>query len=137
MLDSALERAYRESRYWIDTQPQRFFVQIDVPSEPLAALQRSYAVRSCGFITAWNPRSNAVARGANDAAQARLERDLRATGLAVLVGESCAADGSWPEPNFVVPGIDRDQLARLGRRYGQNAVVFAGADAVPRLVPLR
>jgi hypothetical protein len=36
-----------------------------------------------------------------------------------------------------VLGMALDAAQEVGRRYGQNAIVWAGADAVPELVLLR
>jgi hypothetical protein len=136
MLDPQLERAYRTYRYWVDVEPERFFVQIGQRSDRLAELLRAHGAAGCGFITAWNPHSQRVGRDANDCAQARLAQTLRDRRCAVLPGQGAAADGSWAEPMCVALGIDADTLAQLGRQFGQNAVVFCGRDAVPELIAL-
>jgi Protein of unknown function (DUF3293) len=46
--------------------------------------------------------------------------------------------GAWPpELSFFALGISERAARDLGRRFDQDAVVWAGADAVPRLLLLR
>ena len=43
--------------------------------------------------------------------------------------------GEWPpEESLFVPGLGLDAACLHGRYYGQNAILHAAADAVPRLV---
>ena len=65
----------------------------------------------------------------------KLEAELKAAGLPFLRGEGVDPSGSWPgEPSVLVLGISAEEAVRLGRAYGQNAIVVAGRDAVARLV---
>ena len=74
---------------------------------------------------------------ANEAAQSKLEAELTAAGLSFLRGEGVDPSGQWPgEPSVLVLGISGDEAQRLGRAFGQNAIVVAGRDAVARLVML-
>jgi hypothetical protein len=46
--------------------------------------------------------------------------------------------GTWPEEkSFLVLGLDLETSRALGREFNQNAIVWAGTDAIPRLVLLR
>ena len=46
--------------------------------------------------------------------------------------------GEWPgEESVFVPGLDLERAKSLGVEFGQNAIVWAGPDAVPQLVLLR
>lgn len=74
----------------------------------------------------------------NAAAHARLGAELAAAGYRVVEGAGEDPDGRWPaEPSYLVLGMDLEAARELGRRYGQNAIVWAGADAVPELLLLR
>ena len=56
----------------------------------------------------------------------------------VFAGAGRDLAGTWPEESsFVVLGLDLDAARALGREFSQNAIVWAGNDAVPRLVLLR
>ena len=66
---------------------------------------------------------------------ARLEHELDAWGLPWLRGEGVDPAGDWPgEPSLLVLGLDEAAARALARRFGQNAIVCAAADAVPHLV---
>ncbi|MBI0412378.1 MAG: DUF3293 domain-containing protein, partial [Nitrosospira sp.] len=41
------------------------------------------------------------------------------------------------EKGFLAVGVDLVTAQRLGDQYGQNAILWADEDAVPRLVLLR
>ena len=68
----------------------------------------------------------------------RLGRELR--GLYPIVIEGAGADptGAWPPENsYFALGADLDAARAIGLRYRQDAVVWAGLDAVPQLILLR
>jgi hypothetical protein len=72
------------------------------------------------------------------AAHARFGAELAAAGYRVVEGAGEDPEGRWPaEPSYLVLGMALDAAQEVGRRYGQNAIVWAGADAVPELVLLR
>mgnify|MGYP001765443970 CR=1 FL=1 len=43
-------------------------------------------------------------------------------------------DGSWREPSVLVRGIARAKAVQLGRKYGQNAIVFVPRGGAAELV---
>ena len=46
-------------------------------------------------------------------------------------------DGEWEsEDSFLVLGISLEGAQELGAAYGQNAIVWCGEDAIPKLVLL-
>ena len=68
----------------------------------------------------------------------RLGRELR--GLYPIVIEGAGADptGAWPpEKSYFSLGVDLETARVLGRRYQQDAVVWTGKDAIPKLILLR
>lgn len=69
-----------------------------------------------------------------------LIRDLEAGNggaWAVYEGAGQGRAGDWaPEPSLMVLGIDRAQAEKLGRRYGQYAIVWVDATGMPSLVEL-
>lgn len=103
-----------------------------------AALIRLYRRTGCDcalFITACNPASRPTDRAANGAAQARLAAELARLSPRVLEGQGLDPQGQWPpEASLLALGIDAAAARALGARYGQNAVVWAGVEAVPRLL---
>jgi hypothetical protein len=107
------------------------------PSAELKALQQQAGVTCSAFLTAWNPGSRRRANEVNQAAQSELEATLRAAAFALFAGVAVDPTGNWPEERSVlVLGIERERAEQLGRHYGQNAVLWMGADAVPEVVLL-
>lgn len=138
---SAEAIALYESALYCIEQPSRPVIElrIGVTSPELAALYREHSAAAMGFITACNP-GGPVSDAENEAAMARLHADVQALGLIALPGTGRDSNpaSDWPgEPSLAVFGISRSQACELGQRYGQDAIVWAGADAVPELVMLR
>jgi hypothetical protein len=125
--------AYRASQYAVLAQPE-LVLRIGERSAPLDRLLEAAGARSAAFVTAANPHSEPRPAGQNLAALARLEGDLAP--WRVLRGEGRSADGKWREPSLLVIGIAREEAQALGRRYGQNAIVFVEQGAAAELVLL-
>ncbi len=97
-----------------------------------ALLARAGASR-WAFITAWNPASRRLDDGDNARRQLQLATMLRAAGYMCLPGEGIDKDGTWPaEASLFVMGISRRDARRVGRKFGQLAIVagVAGRPAV-------
>ena len=137
-LAASLLAAYRETHYGV-SGPSGFLLQVDRVSAPLRELQRRHQCDCSVFITACNPHSVVLDAAANHRRQQALVDDLLARHCHLLLpGVGRHPDGTWPEePSVLALGIDLDEARELGRRHEQNAVVWSGADAVPRLILLR
>jgi hypothetical protein len=130
-----LEAAYRATDYVIEAPGGAFVLQVDEPSDELAALQRARGVRESAFISAWNPRSETTDAATNAAAHQRLLEALRAAGYETLEGWGRNPAGAWPaERSVLVLGLDEEHARRLAAAFEQNALLHVGADATPRLV---
>ena len=89
------------------------------------------------FVTAWNPGSQPLAPADNQRRNETLRAELARAGFAVLEGMGRGADPGWePEASFLVLGVDREHACALGRRFGQNALVFGERGGVAELVAL-
>ena len=125
--------AYRATDYRV-TEERAFTLKVDEPSPELARLYEERGVNSAAFITACNPGSRMVGDAENRQRMERLAADVAAVGLTALRGVGEDPAGEWPgEPSFLVPGISLEQAQTLGRKYGQNVIIWCGPDAVPRL----
>ena len=130
-----LVAAYRRTEFRVADRGWSLVLRHDEYSKVLEECHRAFGVSCSAYITAWNPRSEPTSREANEAAQARLEAELAGAGYALLHGEGVDPSGQWPgEPSVLVLGISGNEAQRLGRAYGQNAIVVAGKDAIPRVV---
>lgn len=141
--------AYRSTEYRIEAGAESgcgaITLRIDQHSEPLSRLFAASGHRCGAFITACNPFSVSQSHEENLAACAclrdKLERRLHSCpGKAGQIIEGTGRDstGAWSaEKSFFALGLDLETSQALGKEFGQNAIVWAGSDAIPRLVLLR
>ena len=133
--DSALDAAYRRTRYEVDAPGGLLVLQIDAPSVGLAELHRQLGVTQSAFLTAWNPRSVPRMAAQNAAALGRLRLRIAELGAEPWPGRGRDPTGAWPaEESLFVPGLEIGIAGALAADFGQNALVYAAADAVPRLL---
>ena len=134
----ALAEAYRRTEFHVADRGWSFVLRHEEYSKVLEECHRALGVTCSAYITALNPRSEPRTQAENEAAQARLEAELAAGGYSFLRGVGVDPSGQWPgEPSVLVLGISGGDAQRLGRAYGQNAIVVAGRDAVARVVMVR
>jgi hypothetical protein len=112
-------------------------MKVDVASADLLACHRAHGVDCSAFLSACNPGGRLQCAADNAAAHARLRELLRTRGYAVLAGFGADPAGEWPgEASWLVPGVGLDEARKIGRAFGQHGILYAGVDAVPRLVLL-
>lgn len=134
-IDNATLLAYRRTEYRVD---DAWSIRIDQSSRDLAIWHKCHGVSSSGFVTAVNPRSQLLDEQDNRRRHHALRARVESMGRLFLTGAGVDPDGDWPpEPGFLIAGLDQEATAELGRCFDQNAVVWAGGDAVPRLILLR
>ena len=130
--------AYEATDYMVAWNGRPFVMRIGVPSEALSAAYRDSGCASALFVTAFNPLGLARADAENEADHARLGAELRAVTPHVAEGHGADPSGEWPaEKSFLALGVGEADACRIGTAYRQDAVVWAGSDAVPRLLLLR
>jgi hypothetical protein len=135
VLDRTIVEAYRSARYRVDGT---FDLTIDQPSAALDAWHLAKGRTCSALITACNPGSQICSDAINQAAATRLETIIRAQGLPLCSTVALDPSAEWPpEHGFLIAGLDQTAAKALGRQFGQNAVVWSGEDAVPRLILLR
>lgn len=132
-----LIKAYEGTEFRV-LEPTPFTLRIGVHAPELGALYADLNVTSAGFLTAWNPFSTETSQAENRVAQLKLIRILSLNGFPTLNAFGVDPSGAWPgEDSVFVPGLELDEAKAIGIKFGQNAVVWAGLDAVPQLVLLR
>lgn len=135
--DPRLWDAYRATVYEVEAPEGVVPIRIGRLHPLIDRLCVLHEAASWCFITAWNPGSQGLPaddnRRRNEELRAKLDRD----GYAVLEGTGRGEDPEWaPEASFFVLGIDRAHASQLGRRFGQNAVVFGERGGVAQLLAL-
>lgn len=127
--------SYRAARYVVHDGDGVTTLRLDVHNPDLAALMRAHGAASACFVTAFNPFSEERTQEENEAANAGLRAWLRARGWPLLEGDGCCGeDDRDAERSFLAFGPSAEDAWALCVAFDQNAVVFAGADAVPVLL---
>ncbi len=137
--DSALEAAYRGTHYEVQLPDgERLTLRVEVVSPALRLIHERCGVTCSAFLTAWNPHSVPQSAALNAAANQQLQQRLAAQGLDCWPGRGRDPHGKWPpEASLFVPGLELASACFHGRHFGQNAILHAGEDAMPRLVWLQ
>ena len=136
-IDPALLQAYRETDYVVHAGPD-FVLHIDQPSAALAAYCQRRAINAGCVMTACNPYSKPLSDTENQARQQRLEQDLQQAGWQWVRAVGSHPKNAWsPEVGCFVEGMGEAAAGEWGQAYQQNAVVWCGADATPRLLCAR
>ena len=131
-------RAYLATDYRIGHFEQDVILNIGVRSARLAALFTSSGVACGAFLTAYNPRGAIQSNEANERAHIELASMLRDKGLQAIEGFGSEEGTEWPaEKSYFALGLQLDAAQQVGRHFGQDAIVWVGADAVPQLILLR
>ena len=136
-IDPLTVQAYLETEYRVQGEPG-FTLRVGQASAELLSAHRRYQADYSAFLTACNPFSEAFDATANAARQSVLAEELARCGLVFLPGIGQHPSNEWPgEESFLVLGLTLEAAKSLGLRFEQNAFVWNGADAVPRLILLR
>jgi N-formylglutamate deformylase len=136
-IEPSLQRAYLDTHFVVSAAPP-FTLRIGVVSPELLAEHRASGHPGSAFVTACNPFSRSLDDAENRARQAELLAELHRRGLHCRAGHGQHPINDWPaEPSYLVLGLDRAAACELGRRWEQNAIVWAGPDAIPQLILLR
>jgi hypothetical protein len=165
-IDPELIAAYRAAHYEVSADASAglaatFVLRVDVASPELLDLYHRHDVLQAAYLTACNPHSTVLSDADNRARMDALAQTLRALAgqgparlktrsnlhsptdsdarsYTILQGRGTDPSGAWPgEASVLVLGTGEAEARELGTRFGQNALLHAGADAVPRLVLLR
>lgn len=136
-IEPDLLKAYRETHYHVHAQ-SAFVLRLDEASAALRDLHARHGATCSAFVTAWNPFSRALQAHENAARQQALVAELEQAGRVFVAGEGRHPSGHWPgEDSVLILDMSMDDARVLGVRLEQNAIVWNGPDAVPRLVTLR
>jgi len=131
--------SYCCTNYQIDTGSDVISLKIDQYSEPLAKFLIMSSGQSCAaIISADNPYSQRLSNEENLIAHESLRNFLRQHPYPMIESLNIDPTNLWPaEKSFFVLGLDLNTAKSLGQQFNQNAIVWIGSDAIPRLILLR
>ena len=136
-LTSAIVAAYRNADYVVLLGNSELHFKVGKPSAELDALLAERSASGAAFLTAVNPHSERRPEAENRAAAAELDRALADVNYSRFPAEGRDPTGNWPtEPGVLVPGIPRAAAEALGRRFGQNAILYMERGSPVELVLL-
>ena len=85
------------------------------------------------FMTAWNPKSMAQPRAANEAAQRGLDELLAKEGATLYPAVGGSPEGTWQEGSVFALGVPVEVADRLAMQFEQNAIVAGTVGEPARL----
>ena len=136
-VEEQLIEAYRSAHYRL-LEPVELVLQIGEFNRTLGQLFKDRGVSSAVFITAWNPFSRVTEVIDNEKANQELKQALHDDQTCFFDGIGEDPMGLWPgEPSVLALGLSRKKAISIGKNYSQNAIVWIGSDAIPRLELLR
>ena len=125
MVDPKLIQAYLSTLFIIEAPHGEINLRVGEPSQAVDALLESYDATTCAFITAWNPGSVRFEASDNKQQQADLVQIVQSLRLPFLPGRGVGESTDWPpEESILVIGVDQDGPLKIGRTFGQLAIVF-------------
>ena len=126
--------AYTATDFVVFDGGEHWALNVGVASPRVDALLDRHGVDRATIVTAFNPRSRALAPEANMARHRALVRLLEERGLPFLDGEGRDPSGQWTaETECIVFGISLAEGLEIAQRFEQNAVVFIERGKAPRL----
>ncbi|MBS1143481.1 MAG: hypothetical protein H6R14_887 [Proteobacteria bacterium] len=132
---SELEVAYMATTYRVFLPSGVCELRLGQASDTLRCWLETAGENTFALISAQNPDGQQLDESANAERQSQLECDLLEGNYEPYAAQHEADDGQWPmEESCFVPGISCEDACALAADFGQNAVVYGGADAVPQLV---
>jgi len=134
MPDPALDAAYRATDYRVDGPRGPFVIRVGECNVDLEELLKDEVEFHWAYLSACNPGSVRLTDDENARRTQELRDLLGRWWHYVYDGVSVGPDGGWPEPSFLVLGMPEDEAVKIGRRFGQNAVVVGRIAEPARLV---
>lgn len=123
--DRRLLEAYLRTVYQVSGPPGFSFYTGDNISEMAEKWLAAKGCSSWAFITAWNPFSRPLPAEENRVRNNQLADELNRNGWLTYPGFGAGPDARWPpEESFWVLNIPPEEAVRLGKKFGQNALVW-------------
>jgi hypothetical protein len=132
--------AYRNAQYVVfgaRRDAPDMVLRVGEPSADLDELLEADFATSAAFVSPGNRRGRRQTQSENAAAFLELNSLLNGTRYRRYPGEGRDPQGKWgAEASVLIVGIARAEAEALGRKLGQNAIVFAEKGRAPELVLL-
>ena len=127
---AALADAFTRAHYLLPELGDAGRVHVGIQA---AELEARLPAERYGFITAWNPDSQAASRIDNDLADGALSAELERLGVRHLRAHAQDDQGRHREHGWLVLDLPLAEFDRLARRFGQDGVLAWQAGQPARL----
>ena len=135
-MNASLHEVYAAADYCVQLPDGELILHIG--KADAAADARLGAAGVCthwAIVTPCNPVHRGIDAAANAADLVAFNHELQQCGARRLPAVNRDPTGRWPdEPGCLLLDPDQDQAERLGRHYGQRAIVRGRIGAAPQLV---
>ena len=137
IIDAGTVQAFQETEFRVHGD-EPFTLWVGETCSALAAAHKHHGVECSAYLTACNPFSQILDDEANTERHAALGREISQRNLSSIEGIGQHPSHQWPgEASHLIFGLPLDAAKALGTRLEQNAIVWAGVDALPQLILLR
>jgi hypothetical protein len=134
LIPKELLEAYRNTQFMVFSPA--ITIRIGEISESLERLLIAKGIREWVYITSINPYSRIHSKEENEQFFEALKEDV--SPYTNYLGEGVGTDPDWEaEKSLLILGIEREKAIELGKKYGQNAIVFGEAGGEAELLLLR
>jgi hypothetical protein len=135
-IENELIEAYQNAEYVLFSNPE-VIMHIGEYNPDLHELMTARQCQQAAFISAYNPYSEIIEDSENVKRHGDLLDAVNGLGLDTVLGEGRDVERQWlGEISLLIFDIDRITADALGNEYGQNAILWIEADAIPQLVLL-
>lgn len=132
-----LIQAYRETHYRVE-EASPFALMVGKVSEEVLKVFAERSLKSCAFVTAWNPYSIPLKPEENAIRERKLNLQLNARGLEHTPGEGIHPSNGWTgERSSLIWGVTETSAREISEAFQQNAFIWVGEGGVPELILLR
>lgn len=115
------EEIYKNAYYLV--YDLNYNIKLDELNLVIDYLLKDIDIKEWGFISGFNPQSVPHCKEENNSFNENLFNDLNE--YTILLGEGGDIEGDWePEKSFLVLGINKNELIKLGKEYDQKAVIY-------------
>lgn len=134
MRTEALDIAFRETSYRVDTAEGVFDLRIGRPDPAFDDYLRRQGISCWSVLTACNPGGVRDDDG-NRLRRLRLQERLQTLGWSFSLACNLADDSTWPEePGFLLLQVSEQEVRSLASEFSQLACVCGDVGGIPRLV---
>lgn len=132
---SPLEGYYKATTFRVETADGPIDLRIGENNPGIDDLLTKHKATEWAYITAWNPGSLPLPADENALAHKKLLQIIQDRGFVHHLGEGIPDQDGWaPERSVWIAGMGRQDAVKVGRQFGQKAIVVGSLGGLAKLV---